>query len=171
MVIRLKPTYIVEHVTDINLDDLKADGIKGLIFDLDNTLMAPKTGELTKEIEHWLEVVRNDFKIAILSNNPHQHYVEEASNIIGAPCYAKAKKPRTAVAIKALKDLDLLPLQVAMVGDRPLTDIWVGQRLGLITILVDPLIKHEEAAIVKFLRKLERIFIQGPKKIFSHHKK
>ncbi|MCK7484503.1 MAG: hypothetical protein MZU97_02350 [Bacillus subtilis] len=42
----LKPTYIVEHVTDINLDDLKADGIKGLLFDLDNTLMRPAYGHI-----------------------------------------------------------------------------------------------------------------------------
>jgi len=71
----------------------------------------------------------------------------------------------------ALKDLDLLPSQVAMVGDRPLTDIWVGQRLGLITILVDPLMKHEEAAIVQFLRKLERIFIRPAKKLFPEKEK
>jgi HAD superfamily phosphatase (TIGR01668 family) len=161
----------VEHVTDINLDDLKADGIKGLIFDLDNTIMAPKAGKLTEDITHWLEVVRNDFKIAIVSNNPHEHYVEEASNIIGAPAYAKAKKPGTAISAMALKNMGLLPTQVAMIGDRPLTDIWVGQRLGFITILVDPLIKHEEAALVKVLRKLERIFIEAPKKIFSHHRK
>lgn len=171
MVFRLKPTYIVEHVTDINLEDLRAEGIKGLIFDLDNTLMAPKSSELSTEIAHWLEIVKNDFQIAIVSNNPHQHYVEDAAKIIGAPAYHKAKKPRTAIATVALKKLDLLPYQVAMVGDRPLTDIWVGQRMGMITILVDPLIKHEEMVIVKFLRKLERIFIEAPKRIFSHHKK
>ena len=171
MVFRLKPTYVVEHVTDINLEDLKAEGIRGLIFDLDNTIMAPKTGELTKEIEGWLNVVKNDFKISIVSNNPREHYVQEAAQLVGAPAYAKAKKPGTEVAAKALKEMDLLPSQVVMIGDRPLTDIWVGQRLGMITILVDPLIKHEEIAIVKFLRKLERIFIERPKKIFTHHKK
>ncbi|OGI05136.1 MAG: hypothetical protein A2104_07405 [Candidatus Melainabacteria bacterium GWF2_32_7] len=171
MVFRLNPTYVVEHVTDINLEDLRAEGIQGLIFDLDNTLMAPKTCELSKEVEGWLEIVKNDFKISIVSNNPHKHYVEEAAQLIGAPAYAKAKKPGTLIAARALKEMDLLPSQVAMIGDRPLTDIWVGQRLGLITILVDPLIKHEEIAIVKFLRKLERIFIESPKKIFSHHRK
>lgn len=163
---RLKPTYIVEHVTDINLDDLKDEGIKGLIFDLDNTIMAPKTGEFTEDIMDWLNIVRNDFKIAIVSNNPHEEYIENASKVACCPAYSKAGKPRTGVAAKALKDLNLLPHQVAMVGDRPLTDVWMGQRLGLITILVDPLIKYQEIPIVKLLRKLERIFIQPAGKSF-----
>lgn len=167
MTFRLKPTYIVEHVTDINLEDLKEEGIKGLIFDLDNTLMAPRTGYLTEDIETWLKDLRNEFKIAIVSNNPYQQYMEKAAEIIGCPAYGKANKPGRAVALKAIRGLDLLPSQVAIVGDRPLTDIWVGQRLKLITILVDPLIKHEEAAIIKFLRKMEKLFVGKPHRNFS----
>ena len=167
MPFRLRPTYIVEHVTDINLEDLKGEGIKGLLFDLDNTLMAPKSAVLTADVAQWIEVVRKDFQIAIVSNNPHQLYIEKAAEIIGCTAYGKADKPRRSVALRALKDLELLPEQVAMVGDRPLTDIWVGQRLGLYTILVDPLIKHQESNIIKTLRKLERIFIKSPKKEFS----
>lgn len=167
----LRPTYIVEHVTDINLEDLKADGIKGFMFDLDNTLMAPHSGQLTVEIALWLEKVKENFKIAILSNNPHQKYIEQAAKEIGCIAYAKAKKPKIKTALQALKDLDLLPSQIAMVGDRPLTDIWVGQRLKLTTVLVDPLIKHKEVKIVKMLRRLERIFIKSPSKIFTQVKK
>lgn len=167
MPFRLRPTYIVEHVTDINLEDLKEEGVKGLLFDLDNTLMAPKTGMLTQDVANWLEIVKKEFQIAILSNNPHQPYIEVAAEQIGCIAYGKADKPRRAIALKALKELDLIPSQVAIVGDRPLTDIWVGQRLGMITVLVDPLIKHEESAIVQFLRKLERIFIKSPSKFFS----
>ena len=169
MVFRLKPTYIVEHVTDINLEDLKNEGIRGLVFDLDNTLMPPKTGTLAENVKEWLDIVRKDFKIAIVSNNPRLMYIEQAAKEACCPAYGKAGKPRTDIAAKALKNMDLLPDQVAMVGDRPLTDIWVGQRLGLITILVDPLIKHEEIIIVKFLRRLERIFVHPPRKFFSPH--
>lgn len=167
MPFRLKPTYVVERVTDINLDDLQKDGVKGLIFDLDNTIMAPKTGELTPDIADWLELVKNDFKIAIVSNNPREHYIQKAAEIVSCRAYGKAKKPSKNVTSKALKEMELLPSQVAIVGDRPLTDIWVGQKLGLTTILVDPLIKREEAAIIKFLRKIERLFAHPPKKIFS----
>jgi len=161
----------VEHVTDITLEDLKSDGIKGLMFDLDNTLMAPHSGQLTADISEWLEKVKENFKIAILSNNPHECYIEKAAEEIGCPAYGKAGKPDVKAAVIALKEMDLLPEQVAMVGDRPLTDIWVGQKLKLVTILVDPLIKHREMAVVKFLRKLERIFIKKPQKIFTQQEK
>ena len=165
--LRLKPTYIVEHVTDINLEDLKNDNIKGLIFDLDNTLMPPRSKVFPENIAQWLELVKNDFKIAILSNNPHKDYVKNAGKLAGCVAYEKAGKPRRAAAVKALKDLDLLPEQVVVVGDRPLTDILVGQRLKFITILVDPLMKREEIRIIKFLRKIERLFISAPSKKFS----
>ena len=165
---RLKPTYVVERVTDINLEDLKEDGIKGLIFDLDNTLMPPKTSVFPEDIVEWIEEVKKDFKIAILSNNPDKLYVKEAGNQLGCISFHKAGKPRRKAAVKSLRDLDLIPSQVVIVGDRPLTDIWLGQRLGLVTILVDPLIKHQEMWIVKQLRKLERIFISSPKKTFGN---
>ena len=164
---RMKPAYIVERVTDIHLEELKDDNIKGLIFDLDNTLMPPETGIYPEDIAEWIESVKQDFKIAILSNNPDQCYVEEAGKRIGCIYFHKADKPRRKAALKALKEMDLIPSQVAMVGDRPLTDILVGQRLGMMTILVDPIIKHQEIALFKFLRKLERIFVSSPKKRFG----
>ncbi len=165
--LRLKPTYAVERASDINLEDLKADNIKGLIFDLDNTLMHPHTSYLPEDIEHWLDEVKKDFKIVILSNNPYSNYVKAAGERVGCIAYERAGKPRTKAALRALKDLDLLPHEVAIVGDRPLTDIWVGQRLGMVTILVDPLLKNEEMWIIKKLRKLERIFITKAIRTFS----
>ncbi len=167
--LRLKPTYIVEHVTDINLEDLKQENIKGLIFDLDNTLMPPRTGIYPEVISQWLEEVKKDFKIAILSNNPYKDYVRQAGEKAGCIAYEKAGKPRRKAALQALKDLDLMPEQVVIIGDRPLTDILVGQRLGLITILVDPLIKQEEVRVIKFFRKLERIFISPALKKFTEN--
>lgn len=167
---RLTPTYIAERVTDINLDDLKKEGIKGLIFDLDNTIMPPGTGVYPPDIVGWLEMVKSEFKIAILSNNPYYNYVQKAGECIGCPAYHKAGKPSKRVVLLALKEMELLPEQTVIIGDRPLTDIWVGQRLGMVTILVDPLMKHEEMAIIKFLRRLEKVFIKPAAKKFSPHK-
>ncbi len=165
--LRIKPTYIVGHVTDINLEDLKKDSIKGLVFDLDNTIMPPKTGDYPEDILKWLEMVKNEFKIAILSNNPHKEYVQKAGEKAGCIAYEKAQKPRIKAAVQALKDLDLLPEQVVIIGDRPLTDILVGQRLGLTTVLVDPLITHDENQFISFLKMLERCFISSALKKFA----
>jgi hypothetical protein len=159
MLFKLKADFILNHVTEINIEDLKSRGIKGLIFDLDNTIMAPRTGTLSGDVEEWLKNVKEDFKIAVVSNNRKENYIENAAKVIGCPVYGKAKKPRTGTIRVTLSQMGLKPQEVAIVGDRPLTDIWVGKRLGAITILVDPLIKDKESKVVKLLRKLERSFI------------
>ncbi len=164
---RLKPTYIIEKVTDMNLEELKADGISSLFFDLDNTLMPPKSGKLQDDIAQWLEVVKQNFQVVVLSNNPHYDYMEKVAEELCCPVYAKAHKPNTAIALKALKENNILPQETAMIGDRPLTDIWVGQRLKLVTILVDPLMKHHESQIVKCLRRLERLTVTSAQRSFS----
>jgi len=169
MFLKLKPTYITGHVTDINFEDLISEGIKGLIFDLDNTIMKPKTGKISEDIRQWLEKTQECFKIAVVSNNPHKSYIEKVKIELGIPVYYHAKKPRRGTTLQALKEMKLLPSEVAMVGDRTLTDIMVGQRLGMITILVDPLMKHQESCLIRFCRKLERLFICPAKKVFSNN--
>jgi uncharacterized protein len=170
MYFRVRPSYIIEHVRDINLDELKDEGIKALIFDLDNTLMAPKACEFCEEITEWINLIQNDFKIAVLSNNNDSKYIDKVRKIANFPVYGSAKKPFRKTALKVIRELDVLPSQCAMVGDRPLTDILVGIRLGMMTILVDPLIKHQESKIVKFFRKVERIFVKPAEKNFSNKK-
>lgn len=162
MFFKLKADYVLEHVSDINLEELKQKGIKGLIFDLDNTIMAPKTGKLTSDICDWLNIVKKDFKIAVVTNNRKDDYIKIAEDVVGCPVYGKAEKPRRKVIRKTLEDMGLKSNEVAVIGDRPLTDIWVGKRLNAITILVNPLMKAKENRLIKLLRKLERTFIKEP---------
>ena len=63
MPFKLKPTYIYEHVREINLDEMKKRGVKAFLFDLDNTIMPPKTGFFPQEIKEWLERVKQDYTL------------------------------------------------------------------------------------------------------------
>lgn len=155
----LKANIITQNVKDLNLEELKAKGVKAFVFDLDNTIMKPDTGYFTEDIEAWLKEVEKDFKIAIVSNNPRPDYAAKVREIVDYPTYFKAGKPSRKYVRMALQELGIDPKEAAMVGDRPLTDIWVGQRLGMTTILVDPLIKHQEPVLFKILRKAERSFV------------
>ncbi|HEY9746297.1 MAG TPA: YqeG family HAD IIIA-type phosphatase [Oculatellaceae cyanobacterium] len=157
----LKADLIVEDITTIDLNALKAQGIRGFIFDLDNTIMAPNTGTLEAHIESWLAILQAEgFKCLVLSNNKRADYCKKAESVLGIPVISHAAKPRRSAFRKALEMLGLTAREVAMVGDRPLTDIWVGQRMGAYTILVDPLIKHSERVYIKFLRRMERLFVR-----------
>jgi predicted HAD superfamily phosphohydrolase YqeG len=61
---------------------------------------------------------------------------------------------------QVLLEFDLLAADCVVVGDRPLTDVWGGQRAGMKTALVFPLKTMNEPSWVQFFRKLERCFIK-----------
>lgn len=156
----LKPTWVVQSVLDIDLERLQTMGIQGFIFDLDNTIMAPHTGVLEPSIAQWLTHIQTlGFKCMVVSNNPLVFYTQQAEETLQMPVIGNAAKPRRRMLRKALELLQLPSEAVAVVGDRPLTDIWGGQRLGAKTILVDPLTKSQENKVIQTLRKMERWFI------------
>jgi len=154
------PTVIAPTTTDISVGQLQALGIKGIIFDLDNTLMAPHSGILSQEVAVWLDELRQaGFKLICVSNNKRQTYCQMAEQLLGMPVLHYARKPSPVKLLEALELLALCPLEVAVMGDRPLTDIWGGERIGAQTILVAPLIKDLEPFYIKGLRWLEWRFV------------
>lgn len=155
----VKPDYNLKRIYDIDLEDLKNQGIKGMLFDLDSTLMASKSAQYSKEILDWLSVVRKDFFIAVVSNNHNKKYIEKVSAVSDFPLLFDAAKPKTQKVEAFLKQYNIKPEECALVGDRPLTDIVCGQRLGCKTILVDSITADTEAKIVRFVRFLERLSV------------
>ncbi|MEB3286736.1 MAG: YqeG family HAD IIIA-type phosphatase [Vampirovibrionales bacterium] len=160
----LKPNEVIRgDVTRIDLNALWAKGIRGFIFDLDNTLMAPHAGVIRADVASWLANLNSaGFKSFLLTNNKRELYSTQAAALLNMPVIWYAAKPNPTKFNEALELLQLPPSAVAVVGDRPLTDIWGGQRIGAYTILVDPLIKDEESKLIQYLRALERAFIQAP---------
>lgn len=157
----LRPSYLIDgDITDIDLDKLEHDGIRGLIFDLDSTLLAPRSGKLTPECETWLHRARAKFEVAVVSNNKNDPYIDQVREHLQMPVLHKARKPSTKLFRKVQQMWQMPPEQVAVVGDRPLTDVWGGQRAGMKTILVWPLKTMREPNWIKFFRKLERCFIK-----------
>ncbi len=155
----LKPDYNLKNIYEINFDELKQQGIKCLMFDLDSTVMLSKSANFLPETIAWFNGFINDFEVAIISNNPNKDYIENASKL--APCrvIGKAAKPNPAVAKKYLDEIGVKPENAVMVGDRPLTDILVGKRLGCKTILVGSINPNENWP-TRFVRALERSTIR-----------
>ena len=163
----LKPDWVVLDVLNLPLDALAAQGVKGFIFDLDNTIMPPHTALVSDTIKQWLaSLTTRGFSYIVVSNNHNVAYMQQAENHLGVPVLGPARKPSRTMLREALTQLSLPTHQVCVVGDRPLTDIWGGQRLGATTILVDPLQRAIEKGHIHVLRALERLFIQVP----PHHR-
>ncbi len=156
----LTPDYNIESIYDINIEELKKRRIKALFFDLDSTLMKSKSGKFAYKTLQFLDDLKLNFKLAIITNNKNIDYIKKAEAQIDIPIYSKAKKPSTVVLFKACDDFDVEPNNVAMVGDRPLSDILGGKNAGMVTILVDSISKDEENFVVRFARFMERLIIK-----------
>jgi len=156
----IKPDYNLKNIYAIDLDELKLKGIKNLLFDLDSTLMASKAGKYFDETLVWLENVRKNFFIAVVSNNYNPKYIEKVRAVSDFPLVFNAKKPDIKVTKNFMDEKGLKPQETAFVGDRPLTDTLCGKRLGCTTILVDSITAEAEKPIVRFVRKLERLSVK-----------
>ena len=153
----LKADYEAKTVFEINYDKLKQEGIKVLAFDLDSTVMKSKSGTFSPETLALFENLKKDFKLVIISNNSNLEYIAKAAKQIDFPVVAPAKKPRTAMSKIFMKEHNISEKEMAMIGDRPLTDILFGKILGCKTILVDSISWQEEKPIVRIARKIERL--------------
>lgn len=155
----LRPDFCLNDIYEIDLGLLKEQGIKAIFFDLDSTIMVSKSGEYHEKTEKWLEVVSKDFFIAVVSNNKKIEYLEKVQNISNFPVIGNAKKPSTKAMRDLLFQINIIPDEVVVVGDRPLTDIFAGKLLGAKTILVGSINAENEGKATRFVRWLERRFI------------
>jgi HAD superfamily phosphatase (TIGR01668 family) len=74
-----------------------------------------------------------------VSNNINANRISRIADLLEVPYISSAGKPSGRKLKQALAAMDLPFDQVAMVGDRLFTDILAGNRVGLFTILVDPM--------------------------------
>ena len=156
----IKPDVNIKRIFDIDLENLKQQNIKAMLFDLDSTLMASKTGVYSQEIINWLENVKKDFFVAVVSNNKNKDYIEKVTNISNFPLLFNAEKPKVEKIKNFISEHNLEVDNCVIVGDRPLTDILCGKKLGCKTILVDSITADTEHWTVRFVRKLERLSIK-----------
>ena len=157
---RIKPDYNLKSIYDIDLEELKSKGIKLIMFDLDSTLMISKSGCYLEETKDWLNKVKQDFEIVVISNNYSDEYLDKVRKISDFKVIGSARKPNPSVMQCYLDELGVLACETVMVGDRPLTDILGGKRLGCTTILVDSINAKNENIPTRFVRWLERLTIK-----------
>ena len=156
----LCPKQYAENIHQIDIEQLKEKGIRGVIMDLDNTLVSPNDDTVIPEVADWIDQIKDaGFGACIVSNN-NSRRGEVLSKSFDLPGFWKAVKPRRRAFRKAIKMMNLKPSQVAVVGDQVFTDILGGNRLGLYTILVRPLNKREFVGTM-FVRKVEKVILYG----------
>lgn len=155
MIDLLCPDECVGSVVDVDLDALWERGMRALILDLDNTLLAWETDEIPDDVKAWVERAKaRGFKVCIASNGTRER-VMRVAELLGVPAISKAVKPRKRPFRRALEILGVTPEVTAVIGDQIFTDVLGGNRMDLYTILINPMSK-EELRTTKIVRKMER---------------
>ena len=158
----LKPDYYFESVFTVPYEELWQKGIRGLIFDVDNTLTLfdqkgppPKTTALLKRLQGM------GFAICLVTNNTGKrlgHFNEH----LGLPGIANALKPLTRGVRAAMEKMSTKPANTAIIGDQLLSDIWAGKNARITTVLVKPL-STRDFYWVRLKRFIERILLRNVK--------
>jgi HAD superfamily phosphatase (TIGR01668 family) len=135
----LSPDLYYTSVHAIDLDALRADGVRALLLDLDNTLLPRDTNVVPDDLKAWAsELADRGFRACLVSNNWHER-VQRVADELGFDLVDKAIKPLPFAFRRALARLGVRPEEAAVVGDQLFTDILGGSLLGLRTLLVQPL--------------------------------
>lgn len=114
--------------------------LRGLILDVDETLVPLRSAQASEELKHWVERIREVVSIWLVSNNLSETRISTIANFLDLPYIVAARKPSRRNLRKAADAMNLPVEQVAMVGDRLFTDVLAGNRLGMFTILVEPMV-------------------------------
>ena len=157
------PSDYAKSIYEIELEKLHEKGIKGIITDLDNTLIEWDRPNATPQLTDWFkEVEEKGFRVTIISNND-QERVQTFAEPLSLPFIYNARKPLTKSFKRAMTDMNLKPSEIVVIGDQIVTDVFGGNRLGLFTILVQP-VANSDGFWTRFNRKIERYLLKKMRK-------
>ena len=148
------PKGYFNKVSEISLEYLKENNIKGLILDVDNTLI-DYYRNISEETINWANRLKeNGIKMCILSNSNKKEKVKEVAVKLGLEYSYFGMKPLKRGFKKAKKMLRLENNEIAAVGDQIFTDVIGTNRMKMFSILVEP-IKEKDILVTLIKRPIE----------------
>lgn len=154
----LVPAEVQPSIFAVDIEALRARGIRGLIVDLDNTLVPWRHPAPTPAVLEWLRRAEGaGLGVCIVSNGGSRR-VEAFARQARVAYVGGARKPRRHGFREAMARLGTGAAETAVVGDQIFTDVLGGNRLGLYTILVSP-VSPREFVGTRVVRLLERLVL------------
>src|SRR5574344_827020 len=151
------PDEYVDSTYEIDFEQLYEEGYRGIIFDIDNTLVPHGAPADAKAIALFEKLKQIGYQILLLSNNKEPR-VKMFNDAVHVQYIYKAGKPGKKGYVQAMQMLGTTTDTTLFVGDQLFTDVWGAKRTGIRNILVQPIHPKEEIQIV-LKRKLERIVL------------
>ena len=159
----LVPDIYAKSIYSINYEKLKQNGIKCLLIDLDNTIAPITVNEPDKAIKELFNKLQNmGFKLIILSNSP-KNRVRPFKEQLNIDSSASSNKPFPKKYRKIMKIYNFKDTEIAAIGDQLFTDILGANKLGITSILLNPMSEEDY-----FWTKINRYF---EKKVYKYFEK
>lgn len=150
------PDMYQKSIYTINYEKLYEDGMRCLLFDLDNTCVPYVEKVPSKKLKDLFDRLKDmGFKVIIFSNASKKR-LEPFKNGLVVDCSYSSKKPSKRKFLKVLKMFGFDLSETAIIGDQLFTDIFGGNRVGIKTILVNPMSDKD-----LFATKIFRFFEKG----------
>lgn len=159
MLERFYPDTYYESTYIIDFEQFYRDGYRGVIFDIDNTLVPHGAPADERSIALFKRLKDIGFDSVLLSNNKEPR-VAMFNESIGTHMIWKAGKPSPDNYRKAMELMKTDMSNTLFVGDQLFTDIWGAKNAGIKALLVKPMNPREEIQIV-LKRKLEAIVLRS----------
>ncbi len=151
------PDTTAASAYSIDYEDLYAKGVRGLIFDIDNTLVPHGAPADARAIALFGRLKDIGFTCCLISNNQADR-VDMFNKDVQVHTICNAHKPSPKNYIRAMEIMGTDRKSTVFIGDQLFTDVWGAKRAGIYNILTTPIDPREEIQIV-LKRRLERIVL------------
>ena len=154
---RLEPDlFLTDNILSLTPQILLDHHIKGVVLDVDETLVPISMPQITAELLLWIESIRAVIpQIWLVSNNVSETRIQRIAEALNVPYITGAGKPSRRKLRRAVEAMNLPAENVAMIGDRLFTDVLAGNRLGMFTVIVKPMVDPAEGKKRYLIHDLE----------------
>ena len=161
---RLYPDEYYSSAYVIPYEDLYSQGYRGIIYDIDNTLVPHGAPADQRSIELFNRLKSIGFDCTLLSNNK-QPRVDMFNKDANVHTISKAGKPKVEGYLKACELMGTNVENTLFIGDQIFTDVWGAKRAGIKALMVKYMDPHEEIQII-LKRRLEWFVLKA---YLRHH--
>ncbi len=151
------PGEYVDSAYDIPYEDLYEQGYRGIIYDIDNTLVPHGAPADDRSVALFKRLHDTGFETCLISNNDEGR-VKPFADKVDSKYISKAGKPSVKAYSAAMEKMGTVRFNTMIIGDQLFTDIYGANRAGIFSYLVKPVDKKEEVQIV-LKRRFEKIVL------------
>ena len=151
------PIYDISHLK------LQKKGIKSLLIDVDGTLLSRQSNVIPLNVKKWIEESKKLFSLYLISNNLSDERIRKIAKELDIRYKSNALKPRKKITLDVISEMNEDTKNIAIIGDRIFTDVIVGNRCNIQTILVKRLSRKGlpiKLNLTLILEKLISIFLK-----------